>query len=70
MKINVIRLQDDRLSYEALNTTLLLNIEFVLDDEHSICAAIENGTLHVSSPAGGLKVTPRSFNAISIEVTE
>ena len=70
MKINIIRLQDNHLSHETLDTTLLLNIEFVLDDEHSVCAMIENGILYVSSPAGRLRITPHASNAISIEVTE
>ena len=70
MKINVIKLQDNHLSHEALDTTMLLNIEFMLDDERSVCAMIENGILYMSSPAGRLRITPRSSNAISIEVTE
>jgi hypothetical protein len=70
MKINIIRLQGDRLSHEVLDTTLLLNIEFMLDDERSVCAMIENGTLYISSSSGRLRITPHVSNAVSIEVTE
>lgn len=70
MKVNVIRLRDDHLVHESLDTTLLFHIEFMLDDEHSVCVTIENGILYMSSPAGRLRITPRSSNAISVEVTE
>ena len=70
MGINIIRLQDNHLAHETLDIALLLNIEFVLDDEHSICAMVENGILYVSSPTGKLRITPRTSNAVTIEVTE
>lgn len=70
MGINIVRLRDNHLVHESLDVTLLLNIEFMLDDERCICAMIENSKLHVSSSTGRLRITPRSSNAVVIEVTE
>ena len=69
MKINIIR-QDNHLSCETLNTIPLPSIEFMLDDNHCICAMIEDGKLYISSSIGRLRITPRTSNAITIEVTE
>lgn len=70
MKINIVKLQGSGIAREPLDTTLLLSIEFMLDDKHGITAIIENGKLYISSLAGKLKITPRASNAISIGVAE
>jgi len=70
MKINIIRLQDNHLVREILDTALLFSIEFMLDGERCISAIVQDGILYVSSPVGRLRITPRSSNAIFIEITE
>lgn len=69
MKINIVRLQDGHPIREPLDTTLIFSVEFVLDDEHSVCAMVENDKLYISSSSSGLRIIPHVSNAISIEIT-
>jgi len=68
MKVNIIRLQDNELIREQLDTTLFLSIEFMLDDKHSVTVRIENSELYISSFMSKLKITPHASNAVSIGV--
>ena len=70
MQINIIRLQNSGIIREPIDTSLLLDIEFVLSNGRNIAARVENGMLYLHSSTGELKVAPRAFNAVAIEVPE
>ena len=78
MKINIVRLADNKspkylnpIQREALDTTLLLHIEFVLGGEEHCIAVREIGdTLHITCPHGRLRILPETANAISVEVVK
>lgn len=73
MKINIVRLADNKsptpIRREALDTTLLLHIEFVLGgEEHCIAVREVGDNLQLRSSRGRLKIAPEASNCILVEI--
>jgi hypothetical protein len=68
MQINTVRLREGEVVREPIDTTMIISVEFVLADGHTIeVMPAASGGVHVYSGTGRLRIVPDTANTLVIE---